>query len=480
MISLFMAALAMINATCSSSSLVKPMETTRQNEVCTKVVDENTTFTQQHNNSTPLSLDGVSRKTFERYGVSTDEAQRSLDVFIQEEIVPFEEEIPTSETTKDGTRSQSVDFEQHEEYVHQKGYIKFTTIAYALGFFDDSIVYHVQVKTEEQKKFAINKTDSLIIRHGDNAVTFIDDEYAAKGTRHTPCTFYITGKDEPVNVDENDVLEPNYSCKDSGVYYTFKISGKTGTPGYVESVVGMTTVTGDYYMTVTGTTEIQPAYVHNRKMLADSISISFKGIGIGFDLESGLDVMEGRVMKLKGYASHIQCKAISVAPSEWGFDQRYYFLNEGIRKSTYKRDDFVLETERLRCGYIEEQYVNLSPNRYDAGDAYLELRSSLPIYVFVANISFWSTSEQLYSASGDYAYLQYLDKTGEWKTCFDLLAENLSTDRTKQNRFEKDFLEGTYGIKFVAHKEKPNTKRNKGRISIGEMQFVSYEVNYAS
>lgn len=476
-----MVALATINATCSSSLLTEPKNSVQKNEVCTRMVDENTIFTQWHNNFVPVGSDSISTQTFERYGVSADEAERSLDVFIQEEIVPFEEVVPASEAMDGAALSQNVDFEQREEYVHKKGYIKFTTIAYAMGFIDDHIVYHVQVKTEEQKKFSINNTDALIIRHAGNAVTLVDDEYAAKGTRHTPCTFYFNGKeDEPVVMDENDVLEPDYSCLEFGVYYTFKISGKPGATGYVESVVGKTTVTGDYYLYLTESTAVQPVYVHNRKILTNTISVSFKGIGVDIKLGPEFDIMTGNPMNLNAYSRHIQCKAYSVAPSGWGFDQRYYFLNEGIKKTTYKRDDFVLETERLRCGYIEEQYVNLSPNRYDAGDAYLELHSNLPIYVFVANISFWSTSEQLYSASGDYAYLQYLDKTGEWKTCFDLLAENLSTDRTKQNRFERSFLEGTYGIKFVAHKEKPNTNRNKGRISIGEMQFVSYEVNYVS
>ena len=182
-------------------------------------------------------------------------------------------------------------------------------------------------------------------------------------------------------------------------------------------------------------------------------------------------------MTLKAYDSRIEHETYTLNPEDWGFDERYYFENEGLKYSTIDLNDFVIDTERLRCGYIEEEYINLSPNRYDAGDAYLELTFNELIYEFSTYISFWSASEYLYSTSGDYAYIQYLNEDGDWETFIDLLAEGIPTDRTNQKHFEFNFIEGTYGIKFVAHKETPNTDRNKGRISIGETKFVTYDIN---
>lgn len=68
----------------------------------------------------------------------------------------------------------------------------------------------------------------------------------------------------------------------------------------------------------------------------------------------------------------------------------------------------------------------------------------------------------------------YLDADGNFVIGVDLLEENLLTSRTTQKHISLDTIEGTYDIKFVAHKEVPNTDRNKGRICIGEMDFMTY------
>ena len=105
-------------------------------------------------------------------------------------------------------------------------------------------------------------------------------------------------------------------------------------------------------------------------------------------------------MVLNGFARRIKRQTHRINSADWGFEPRYYFKNEGVKNSTLILDDFVVDTERLRCGYIEEQYVNLSPNRYDAGDAYLELRWNKPVYEFGVYLSYWSPSDQLFFHQG--------------------------------------------------------------------------------
>ena len=78
-------------------------------------------------------------------------------------------------------------------------------------------------------------------------------------------------------------------------------------------------------------------------------------------------------MTLKSYSSRIEHSVYKISPVDWNFDQRYYFENEGLKSSTINSDDLVINSTRLRCGYIENEFINLSPNRYNAGDAYLEL-----------------------------------------------------------------------------------------------------------
>ena len=64
----------------------------------------------------------------------------------------------------------------------------------------------------------------------------------------------------------------------------------------------------------------------------------------------------------------------------------------------------------------------------------------------------------------------------EQETYIYLLDENLPTCRNDQKHLERDYAEGTYDVKFITYKENPNTNRNKGRISIGEIKFITYDI----
>lgn len=162
-----------------------------------------------------------------------------------------------------------------------------------------------------------------------------------------------------------------------------------------------------------------------------------------------------------------------ISPNEWGFDARYYFENEGLKTNTVNIGDLSIQTERLRCGYIENQYINLSPDRVGAGEAYLDLTFNEDIYQMNTNLSFWSNNERLLLLYGDSAYIKYVDASGTWQTALDILSSNLSDDRTAQDYHELLFPNGTRRIRIEAHKNYPTSDRNKGRICIGETSFVT-------
>ncbi len=429
---------------------VQQTDAENRNDILIQTKTEKLTNIQWHNKKCPLSNDENSLNLFDEYSIDIDEAKRASDIYIQEEYIPFEEIIPIEYVdTYSDISLMNIGTSQEQEFIHNEGYIKFVTKAYALGYFDGKIVYHVEVTSKQEVKgFLINKQDNLIIRHGNNSVTLNHPNYPAKGER----------------VNHREPLEPHFSSAGGGVYYTFR----PGAP---------TTVTGDYYMVATDTTEVQPVYVHNRDWFLNSLSISVGPIGAGIKVDKGLhDIMEGTVMSLKGYSGRIEQNYYTVAPADWGFEGRYYFANEGLKYTTKTFDSFTISTERLRCGYIEEQFINLSPNRVNASDAYLELTFNEPVYEMDTYLAFWSATEGLYASDGDYAYIQYLDAEGNWKTYTDLLASDLPTSRTTPKYFECDFIDGAYGIKFVAHKNAPLTERNKGRICIGETKFTTYNM----
>lgn len=427
-----------------------------QNEIHIQTQTENLTNIQWHNNSHPLAKDKDSLKLFDKYSIDIEEAERSLDVYIQEEYVPFEEIIPVDYVNANSDIAlMNLGDSQEQEFEHNEGYIKFVTKAYALGFYDGKIVYHVESSAEQIKTFHTNKEENFIIRHGNNAVTLNHQDYPVKGELFE----YQTKK-----------LAPNFSCAEGGVYYTFEV--------YDPPVGKNIQVTGDYYMVATDTTAVQPVYVHNENWFISSVSVSFGPIGASIDTSGSTSIMEGSIMNLKGYSNRITQNVYTMQPADWGFEGRYYFENEGLKYTTKTfEDDFTISTERLRCGYIEEEYINLSPNRYNAGDAYLELTFNEPIYELDTYLTFWDLGEGMSVVNHDYAYLQYLDASGNWITRIDLMTAGLPSDRTVPKHFECDFIEGTYGVRFIAHKQTPNTNRNKGRICIGQTKFITCEID---
>lgn len=475
MISLITSVLLGISAILTTVNTQIPEdENFYKNELSMECRNDNLMSYQWHNNGFDVYQDYDSSEVFDKFNVDLEEAQVASDIYMQEEILEFDELIPRSYINENcETFSAEIEDVGPEDFIHNKGYIKFTTVAYGLGYYDGAIVYHIEVTTTQQKSFVINKNDDLIIRCGNNATTLNVEDYRAKGTRVTPFTM-ILPFNEPVESDIYQELEPDYSFESAGVYYKFGAGGTSTSDAGGTFLYGNTVVNCDYYLIATDTTAIQPVYIHDYNPLPISISISFGPIGTEISTELLTDVMEGKVLTLKGGADRIKYKTYSMDKESWGFDQRYYFENEGIKTSQYSFNDLVINTRRLRCGYIEEEYINLSPNRIDAGDAYLELLFNKPIYEVDFYATFWSDNEGYIPGDGDYAYVQILDDNNNWVTYMDLLEINLPTNRKKPKYLELEFIEGTSGIRFIAHKENPNTNRNKGRISLGDMKFVRY------
>ncbi len=172
--------------------------------------------------------------------------------------------------------------------------------------------------------------------------------------------------------------------------------------------------------------------------------------------------------KPSSFSSH----KIQIKPNEWGFEGRYYFnseiqLNENLRYSTLNRNNLVITTDRLRTGYIENSYINLSPRRENAGRAYLEMNFNRKVYSFMYSICLWSANENM----NGIATLQIKDYLGNWSILTDLKQDiNLTTKDAGLKRYSHYFPDGIYGIKFENFSDAVGS-RNKGRLSIDDMVF---------
>jgi len=405
------------------------------------------------------SFDENTKLLFDKYSIDYNEALSSQDVYIQDEYVYVDD------LSKDIIESKIQSYKDYEnDETHKDRYVRFITKAYAIGFYDGNVVYHIKVTTEQKKRFKINKVDNLIIRHGANAVSFTNKGYKASGVKWIPNTIITASNQPPIVNVTYERLEPKYSLY--GVCYDFDPDSK--------SMRDLISVTADYYMVATDYTEVQPIYVHNFDLFIDSVSISFGPVGVSMPTGKHASIMEGTPLSLKGYSDKV-LKNIKLNPSDYGFESQYYFYK---KEKNIEIDGVHISTSRLRCGYIVEKYINLSPDRINAGEAYLELHFDSYVYSMSTELSFWGITENLASNLNDKAAIQYLDNNGKWIDCYDILNNNISSDRNNLTKVSLDIISGTKGIRFYAKKDKPTHTWNKGRICIGKTVFKTIDIEF--
>ena len=156
-------------------------------------------------------------------------------------------------------------------------------------------------------------------------------------------------------------------------------------------------------------------------------------------------------------------------PDTFEFEQQYFYYR---RRKEITISNYTIETYRLRTGFIEYEFINLSPRREDAGLAYLEVISEEELLSIVINVSFWGPNEHYNLNNSDhYVEIQYMNSIGDWETIFDLLHDiNLSTNRYNQNQVAIYFPSGVTAFRIIASNDDVGN-RNSGRISIGELSI---------
>ncbi len=166
----------------------------------------------------------------------------------------------------------------------------------------------------------------------------------------------------------------------------------------------------------------------------------------------------------------------SILPSDWGFDGRYYFSNElepeyllnnpERKNKEITIDGFNIATERLRCGYIENSFIVLSPRRENAGRAYFEMIFDRKICTFMYRACLWSGNEKIDGS----AIIQIADANGNWTKLKDIPLHQLKTKENGLTQFVEETPEGIYGLRFEIEST-PEGTRNKGRFCIDDIVF---------
>ena len=135
----------------------------------------------------------------------------------------------------------------------------------------------------------------------------------------------------------------------------------------------------------------------------------------------------------------------------------FYTISEPVSLSNGK----ILQTTRLRTSYIENEYLILSPNRKDAGTAYLDITFPNHVSKLLFTASMWSDLE---GAINEDFKVQYYD--GGWIDHISINPYDLSTLKSYPNSFQILFPKDTNRIRFYATHSSPSGDRNKGRICL--------------
>lgn len=164
-----------------------------------------------------------------------------------------------------------------------------------------------------------------------------------------------------------------------------------------------------------------------------------------------------------------------IRPQDYGFPESYGEANTSITKTvTLSSTGEVFETERLRCGYIEQECINISTKRYSPGLAYLEYTFNKDIYQIEVDLSWWSSSEKVYSYDSNYR-IEYLLSSSIYFEAFDLWDDvTLSTNRNSPTTITIGFPQGIRTFRFYGLASNPTNDRNKGRLSIFDLVVRYY------
>ena len=145
---------------------------------------------------------------------------------------------------------------------------------------------------------------------------------------------------------------------------------------------------------------------------------------------------------------------------------QYFFYN--INKSFYLPNGMLLQTQRLRTSYIENQYLVLSPNRANAGTAYLDITFQHHVPYLSFSASLWSGQEGIF---GESFKIQYWDSG--WINHVEIDLNSLSRLKDYPDDFIVLLPKNTSRIRFIAEHNSPSGNRNKGRICLD-----NFEVKY--
>ena len=173
-------------------------------------------------------------------------------------------------------------------------------------------------------------------------------------------------------------------------------------------------------------------------------------------------------------------KVGTIAPTDYGFADSY-------PTSDYLRYNFVshntssglhFETRRYRTGFINNEYVVMSPFRKNIMEAFIEYRFDVPVSKIEVDLAHWRELYKEWTYSSECDAVVRCKILGINVTLFNLLSDstNLPTDRTHPTTYVISFPIPVYSFEFYMHSKVQHfNDYNRGRVCIGNMNVYTKE-----
>lgn len=150
---------------------------------------------------------------------------------------------------------------------------------------------------------------------------------------------------------------------------------------------------------------------------------------------------------------------------------QYFFYN--IDKTVWITDTYRINTSRLRCSYIEDEYLVLSPKREGAGTSYLEINTIHKIQKMTFNSALWSENE---GHSGLTFKIQFKEND-IWVDRIEIDPLWMSKSKYFLRTYTVLFPKNTNQFRFYVTHNNPTGNYNRGRTVLDNINFYYNHVS---
>ncbi len=156
-----------------------------------------------------------------------------------------------------------------------------------------------------------------------------------------------------------------------------------------------------------------------------------------------------------------------VTGSDFGYQNEY--VDNLSREPVVLDSGFSFVTQRIRCGYINKQYLTLSAKCKNAGLAYLQMDFTQDIQSFDFSMAIWSNEEYLNQNSK--ITLETKNKSGNYNIEYTFNIAEISKNKDALNNYSFAFNKETYGIRIKVTTNQVNYEKNKGRVVLSDFKI---------